>query len=69
VVAGSGVTSGTTITALGTGAGGTGTYIVDLTQTVGSESLTTTDAIETKWFARSGGLPGELVKMSSWAEG
>ena len=34
--------SGTTITALGTGAGGTGTYIVSISQTVTSESMTAT---------------------------
>ncbi len=37
---GSGVTTGTTITALGTGTGGTGTYAVNDSQTVGSESIT-----------------------------
>lgn len=38
---GSGVTAGTTITALGTGIGGTGTYTVSASQTVGSETLNT----------------------------
>jgi hypothetical protein len=65
VVAGSGVTTGTAIVALGTGAGGTGTYIVDTTQTVGSEALTVTQNVETKWIAMSSGLAGELVKISS----
>lgn len=35
-IGGTGVTSGTQITALGTGTGGTGTYTVNLSQTVGS---------------------------------
>ncbi len=39
-IAGSGVTSGTKISALGTGTGNTGTYAVDTSQTVGSESMT-----------------------------
>lgn len=39
-VAGSGVTAGTVITALGSGTGGTGTYTVNNSQTVGSEALT-----------------------------
>lgn len=65
VISGSGVTSGTTITQLGTGAGGTGTYIVDPTQTVGSESLTTVLDVETKWIAMSTGLAGELIKISA----
>lgn len=64
-VAGSGVTAGTTVTALGTGTGGLGTYIVTPTQTVGSEALTVASNVETKWYARSSGLPGEIVKISS----
>lgn len=64
VVAGSGVTSGTLITALGTGAGGTGTYIVDTTQTVGSESLTATTNYETDWYANSAAAATGLVKIS-----
>jgi hypothetical protein len=69
VLAGSGVTSGTTVTALGTGTGGTGTYIVDLTQTASSTTITATSSIETKWFAASGGAAGELVKMNSFSYG
>ena len=40
LVTGSGVTVPTTITALGTGTGGIGTYTVSVSQTVGSESMT-----------------------------
>lgn len=40
IVTGSGVTAGTVITALGTGTGGTGTYTVNTSQTVGSTTLT-----------------------------
>lgn len=40
LVTGSGVTAGTRITGLGTGAGGTGTYTVGVSQTVASTSLT-----------------------------
>jgi len=39
IVAGTGVTSGTYITALGTGTGGAGTYTVNHSQTVASEAL------------------------------
>lgn len=39
-VTGSGVTANTQITAFGTGSGGTGTYTVNQSQTVGSEALT-----------------------------
>jgi hypothetical protein len=64
-ISGSGVTAGTTITALGTGQGGAGAYIVDPTQTVASETITVGTAVETKWFGRSAGAPGELVKIDS----
>lgn len=42
-VVGTGITSGTRISALGTGTGGTGTYTVDTSQTAASTSLITTD--------------------------
>ena len=42
VIAGSGVTVGTTITALGTGTGGAGTYTVSASQTVASTAITAT---------------------------
>ena len=41
-LSGSGVTVGTLITQLGSGTGGTGTYYVNDTQTVGSEAITAT---------------------------
>lgn len=40
VLTGTGITAGTKITGFLTGAGGTGTYTVDVTQTVASESIT-----------------------------
>ena len=40
VLSGSGVTGGTKIIAFGSGSGGAGTYIVDITQTVSSTSIT-----------------------------
>ena len=40
LLTGTGVTAGTTITALGTGTGGTGTYIVSAAQTVASTTIT-----------------------------
>ena len=42
-VSGTGVTAGTVITALGTGTGGVGTYVVDISQTVASTSLSIGD--------------------------
>lgn len=66
---GGGVTSGTTITALGTGVGLTGTYIVDPTQTVSSTTITAGVTTETKWVAASSGLAGELIKMTTHLPG
>lgn len=44
VIAGTGVTAGTTITALGTGLGGVGTYTVSASQTVASRTMGGTEA-------------------------
>lgn len=69
LVTGSGVTSGTYITAFGTASGGAGTYIVNLTQTAGAETLTSYTNVETKWYAMNSALAGEIVKCSSHALG
>lgn len=61
---GGGVPAGTVITALGTGTGNTGTYYVNPSSTVTSTTISATGNIETKFFAHSNGLVGELVKMS-----
>lgn len=54
-IAGSGVSSGTQITALGTGTGGTGTYYLSTSGTVGSESLTSSaTAITVTYDSTSG---------------
>lgn len=67
---GGGVTAGTHITALGTGTGGLGTYIVTPSQTVTSTTISVSATnVETKFVATSSGLPGELVKISSWLNG
>ncbi len=44
-ISGAGIVAGTRITDYGTGSGGTGTYIINYTQTVGSETMTTSDGI------------------------
>lgn len=65
LASGTAVTSGTVISQLGTGTGGTGTYYVDPSQnSTPSITITATQAIETKWYAMSAGLPGELIKIS-----
>ena len=45
VLTGTGVTAGTTITALGTGTGGTGTYTVSASQTVASTQITAASTV------------------------
>jgi hypothetical protein len=69
VLSGTGVVAGTVVTALGTGQGGTGTYIVNNNTAVSSTTITQTSAVETKWIAMSSGLAGELVKISDHAQG
>lgn len=65
-ITGSTTSAGTYITALGTGTGGAGTYIVNNTQTVGSASLSAYSGVETDWFVANGsfGAPGERIKIS-----
>jgi hypothetical protein len=69
LIAGGTTSAGTIITALGTGTGGLGTYIVNNSQVVTSGTLTATSAIETKWVCLTAGGPGELVKMSDHPNG
>lgn len=65
LASGTAVTTGTFITALGTGTGGTGTYLVTPGQnTTPSVTITVTDYVETKWYAMSSGAQNELVKIS-----
>lgn len=64
-ISGSGVTAGTKVYQQLTGSTGVaGTYVVDPTQTAGSTAITAQSSIETKWYARSYGAVGEVVKIS-----
>jgi hypothetical protein len=65
VFTGTGVTTGTRVTQLLTGTGGTGTYVVTPNTVVSSTTLTVQSTVETKFVAMSAGAPGELVKISS----
>jgi|HubBroStandDraft_4_1064222.scaffolds.fasta_scaffold00019_2 hypothetical protein len=65
-ITGTNVVAGTQITALGTGTGGAGTYVVNNNTVVSSTAISAYGNVETKWYAASGGLPGELVKITSW---
>lgn len=65
-ITGTGITVPTTITANIAGAGGTGgTMVVDVNTVVASATITASAAVETVFFARSSGIAGEAVKMSS----
>jgi hypothetical protein len=69
-LSGTGVTAGTTIWQQLTGTtGGAGTYVVSPSQTVSSGAINSATNVETKWVCRSSGLPGEIVKISSWPQG
>lgn len=63
-VTGPNVAVPTSIIALISGTGAAGTYAVTPTQTAGSAAINSATNIETKYYCRSSGLPGELVKMS-----
>lgn len=54
-ISGTGITPGTTITALGTGTGGTGTYTVSVSQTVSSTAITA-GAVTVVYDSTSGGF-------------
>lgn len=75
---GSGVTAGTQITALGTGTGGVGTYVVSPSQTVASEAIDTTgSALVVTFDSVSGGFvitsgasaPAAGVSTAAYATG
>jgi hypothetical protein len=72
-LSGSGVTAGTSISGLLTGTGGVGTYLVNIGQTVNSETITVAAGVETSWYAvpsQAGiGAPGELVAITKTAPG
>lgn len=69
LVTGSGIAAGTTITALGTGVGGAGTYIVNLTQTITSQAIGSNSGTASAFFVANGsygvGAAGEVVKITS----
>ena len=72
VLSGTGVVTSppTVITALVSGAGGSGgTSVVTNNTVVNSTTIVGSNSIETKWYARSTGLQNELVKISDHAQG
>ena len=65
LVGGTGVAASTYITSIGAVVGGNQTYNVNLTQTVGTTTMTPSSNIATKFVAVSSGIAGDLVKISS----
>lgn len=63
-VTGSSVTAGMSITQAISGTGGAGTYATNISQVLSSQAINTASNVETKWYCRSAGLPGEIVKIS-----
>lgn len=64
-VSGTGIASGTYIASLGTGSGGTGTYVLSAatTATITTAAVNFSGFIETPWYAKSAGNVGDLVKI------
>jgi hypothetical protein len=66
VLSGTNVVAGTTVGQQLTGTpGGAGTYVVSNNTVVASTAITAANGIETKWYAKSGGAVGELIKISN----
>lgn len=65
-ISGTNVVAGTAVYEQLTGtAGAAGTYVVDNNTVVASTAITSANAIETKWYAKSAGAAGELIKISN----
>lgn len=68
-ITGANIPAGVTIVSQTSGAtGGVGVYILSApaTQFVASEALTVVTGVQTKFFAKTAGAVGQLVKISTW---
>lgn len=65
LLAGSGMPTGTYITALLSGTGGTGTYQTNTTTAVSSTTVTAASKVETAFYVRSTSAAGELSMIST----
>ncbi|NOG70504.1 glycoside hydrolase family 5 protein [Roseicella sp. DB1501] len=65
VINGPGVTAGTKINSLGTGTGGTGTYILSASQAVASTSLTSTE----NYATFTGSISGKVLTVTAISSG
>lgn len=66
-VSGSNVTANSMITALGTGTGLTGTYVLSLGSTAASTTITGAGGVATAFKVASAAAAGELMKITSWS--
>lgn len=67
IITGTGISVTTTITDNIAGTGGSGgTMVVDVNTVVASTTITASEAVETNFYCRSQGDPGDTVKISSY---
>lgn len=69
LISGAGVTPGTYITALGTGLGGTGTYTINNSQTVGSATAMTAPNTPVPAFSVTGAIAATTLTVSAVGSG
>lgn len=69
-ISGTGIPAGTYISALGTGAGGAGTYTMSQNASASNTGTTVTSTlnVETKFVVTRGGAAGAVIKISTWSE-
>jgi len=67
LLSGTGVQAGTYVTALGTGTGGAGTYVVNNNTVVSSTAISGTQYVATNFYAWSGAGAGEIIKIGTAA--
>jgi hypothetical protein len=60
---------GAAVTGLGTGTGGTGTYMLNSNATFASGAVVLATQAQTKWICMSSGLTGETVKITDHPQG
>lgn len=68
-ISGTGIPAGTYISALGTGTGGAGTYVMSQNATASGTGVTVTStlSVETPFKVERGGAAGAVIKISTWS--
>jgi hypothetical protein len=67
LISGTNVVAGTYITALGTGTGGAGTYVVNNNTVVASTAISGTQYVATNFYSWSAAASGQLIKIGTAA--